>query len=49
MNVEQWSIDDVIPYESNPRNNDDAVDKAANSIREFGWQQPIVVDQGGLS
>lgn len=32
MNVEQWSIDDVIPYESNPRNNDDAVDKAEQGV-----------------
>lgn len=48
MNVESWHIDDVTPYENNPRNNDDAVEKVANSIREFGWQQPIVVDEGGV-
>ena len=44
----QWrSIDDVHPYPNNPRNNDDAVEYVANSIREFGWQQPIVVDTDG--
>lgn len=48
MNVEEWQIDKVIPYENNPRNNDDAVDSTANSIKEFGWQQPIVVDEGGV-
>ena len=47
MQVVAKSIDNIKPYENNPRNNDDAVDAVANSIREFGWQQPIVVDIGG--
>lgn len=41
-------IENVIPYENNPRINDDAVDKVAASIREFGWQQPIVVDKNNV-
>lgn len=44
MKVETVLIDKIKPYENNPRNNDDAVDAVANSIKEFGWQQPIVVD-----
>ena len=48
MKVEAKSIDEIKPYENNPRNNDDAVDAVANSIKEFGWQQPIVVDIGGV-
>lgn len=47
MQVKTVSIDKIKPYENNPRNNDDAVDAVANSIKEFGWQQPIVVDNGG--
>lgn len=44
----QWvPIDDITPYPNNPRNNDEAVEYVANSIREFGWQQPIVVDTDG--
>lgn len=44
----QWRpIDEVRPYPNNPRHNDDAVEYVANSIREFGWQQPIVVDTDG--
>lgn len=44
----QWRpIGEVHPYPNNPRNNDDAVEYVANSIREFGWQQPIVVDTDG--
>lgn len=48
MKVETVSINQIKPYENNPRNNDDAVDAVANSIKEFGWQQPIVVDNGGV-
>lgn len=35
---------DLIPYSRNARVNDAAVDSVAASIKEFGWQQPIVVD-----
>lgn len=38
-------IDDVHPYENNPRNNDEAVDKVAASIEQFGFQNPIIVDR----
>ncbi|MCY9806555.1 ParB N-terminal domain-containing protein [Lentilactobacillus senioris] len=48
MKIENWSIDDVKPYERNPRSNDDAVESTANSIKQFGWQQPIVVDKAGV-
>lgn len=48
MRVEYWNIDRLIPYENNPRDNDKAVEKVANSIREFGFQQPLVVDVDGV-
>jgi len=48
MKIENWDIDKVKPYKNNPRNNDGAVEATANSIREFGWQQPIVVDTDGI-
>jgi DNA modification methylase len=35
-------------YAGNPRINDKAVDAVANSIREFGFKQPIVVDKEGV-
>lgn len=43
--IKEVPIGDVKPYENNPRNNDGAVEATANSIKEFGWQQPIVVDK----
>lgn len=45
MEVQNMDIDQVKPYENNPRKNDEAVDAVANSIKDFGWQQPIVVDK----
>lgn len=47
MEIKIVSINKIKPYEKNPRKNDDAVDAVANSIKEFGWQQPIVVDSVG--
>lgn len=44
MQIDLVPIDRVIPYDRNPRNNSAAVSKVAASLREFGWQQPIVVD-----
>ena len=43
MKIIYVPIDDVIPYERNPRHNDRAVDAVARSIEEFGFRQPIVV------
>ena len=45
MKIETVSIEKIIPYARNPRNNEHAVAKVAGSIKEFGWQQPIVVDK----
>jgi len=45
MDVKLVNIEDVRPYEANPRINDDAVDAVAASLREFGFRQPIVVDE----
>lgn len=38
----------MVPYENNPRNNDDAVDAVANSIKEFGFKVPIIVDKNNV-
>lgn len=36
------------PYEKNPRKNDGAVEYVANSIEEFGFKVPIVVDKNNV-
>jgi len=45
MKIRLVPIGRVAPYPGNPRAiSAEAVNKVANSLREFGWQQPIVVD-----
>lgn len=41
-------LDDLKPYENNPRLNDGAVDAVAKSIEEFGFKVPIVIDKDGV-
>jgi len=46
MKIAKWPIDEVIPYEHNPRVIPKAaIDKVAASIENFGWRQCIVVDE----
>ncbi len=45
MQITNMKITDIRPYEKNPRINDGAVEAVANSIREFGFRSPIVVDK----
>jgi DNA modification methylase len=44
LKIEYVKTADLIPYANNPRKNDAAVDKVAESIREFGFKNPIIVD-----
>lgn len=48
MQIQQMSIHEIVPYENNARFNDEAVDYVKNSIKEFGFQQPIVVDKDNV-
>jgi ParB-like chromosome segregation protein Spo0J len=47
MEIQDWPIDRVIPYARNPRKNSGAIAKVAASLREFGFRQPLVVDERG--
>ena len=46
-NIVQVSVDSIRPYARNPRDNSLSVDKVAESIRSFGFLQPIVCDSSG--
>lgn len=48
MKVEQLKLSDIKPYDRNPRKNDRAVETVMTSIKEFGFQQPIVVDKNNV-
>ena len=45
MEIKLIDTAQIKPYENNPRLNDQAVDAVAESLRQFGFRQPIVVDE----
>lgn len=45
MNIQDIKIKNLKPYDKNPRHNDQAVDYVAESIQQFGFKVPIVVDK----
>ena len=45
MQIVYKKINELKPYVNNPRFNDDAVEYVANSIKEFGFKVPIVIDK----
>ena len=48
MKIERKDINKIRPYEKNPRKNDQAVDSLVNSIKAFGFQVPIIIDNNGV-
>lgn len=48
MDIIEKSLEELIPYENNPRKNDEAVEHVANSIKEFGFKVPIVIDKNNV-
>ena len=48
LQIIEKSITEITPYEKNPRKNDEAVEYVANSIKEFGFKVPIVIDKNGV-
>ena len=47
MEIVYKKLDEIRPYENNPRFNDSAVDVVMESIREFGFKVPMVIDSRG--
>jgi len=48
LQVEYVAIDSIKEYEKNPRKNEAAVEGVAESIKKFGWTQPLVVSKDGI-
>lgn len=42
--IQDMKIEEIKPYENNPRRNEKAIDAVAKSIKEFGFRQPLIVD-----
>lgn len=48
MNIIYKKINEIFPYENNPRNNENAVKEVASSIENFGFLVPIIIDKNGI-
>lgn len=49
MDIKMVKIDDIVPYKNNAKKHpDDQVEHIANSIKEFGFRQPLVIDQNNV-
>ena len=45
IKIIEKDINELIPYENNARINDKAIDIVANSIQEFGFKNPVIIDK----
>jgi hypothetical protein len=48
MQIVEMKVKELIPYENNPRFNENAIEYVANSIKEFGFKVPIVIDANNV-
>lgn len=48
MQIITKKITEIIPYEKNPRKNDESAKQVAESIKQFGFKQPIVIDKNNV-
>lgn len=48
MKIVYKKLNELIPYDKNPRNNDRAVEYVAESIKAYGFKVPLVIDSGGV-
>ena len=48
MKIISVDVNSLIPYENNPRQNDDAVQYVAESIKQFGFKIPIIIDKENI-
>ena len=48
LKIIEKKLADIKPYEKNPRKNDEAVKYVAESIRQFGFRVPIVIDKNNV-
>lgn len=48
MTIKEINVYDLVDYDNNPRHNDAAVEAVANSIKEFGFKVPIIIDKNNV-
>lgn len=45
MDIINVRLADIVPYDNNPRRNDDSVPYVRESIRQFGFKVPVILDR----
>ena len=48
MDIESIKIEELKPYKNNPRYNDEAVEGVKESIKQFGFKVPLVIDKNNV-
>lgn len=48
VNIKNVQLKDIKPYEKNARNNKNSIEKVTQSIKEFGFKVPIVLDKDNV-
>lgn len=48
LEIKYIPIDDIKPYKNNPRLNEEAIPYVMNSIKEFGFKNPIILDKNNV-
>lgn len=48
LEIEYVDINSIKPYEKNPRHNEEAIPYVMNSIKEFGFKNPIIIDKNNV-
>lgn len=48
VSIKVQKLEDLTPYENNPRRNEKAIEAVRKSIESFGFINPIIVDQDGV-
>lgn len=48
IEIKYISINDIKPYKNNPRINEEAIPYVMNSIKEFGFKNPIILDKNNI-
>jgi len=48
LKIEYIDINDIKPYEKNPRKNEDAIPYVMESIKQFGFKNPVILDKNNV-
>lgn len=48
MDIKMVKIDDIVPYENNPRHNEDAIEPVKESIKAYGFRVPMILDKENI-